>query len=41
MLYREVVRPIARRKIPMKQLLRLEAMKAFKEWVGKVDKVRY
>ncbi len=40
-LYREVALPIAKRKIPMKQLLRGEALTAFKEWAGKVDKVRY
>jgi len=40
-IYREVARPIARRKIPMKQLLRTEALKAFAEWNGKVDKIPY
>lgn len=41
LIYREVARPIARRKIPMKQLLRSEALKAFKAWHAKADKVRY
>ena len=40
-IYREVVRPIARRKIPMKQLLRSEALAAFKAWQSKVDRIRY
>ena len=40
-LYREVALPISRRKIPMKQLLRTEALKAFKEWETKADKIRY
>lgn len=41
LIYEEVATPIARRKIPMKQLLRLEALTAFKEWGDKADKVRY
>lgn len=41
LIYREVSTPIARRKIPMKQLLRGEALKVFKEWRDKSDKVRY
>ncbi|HMP82776.1 MAG TPA: nucleoside deaminase [Verrucomicrobiota bacterium] len=41
LLYREVALPVSRRKIPMKQLLRAEALKAFKEWELKPDKVRY
>ena len=40
-LYREVALPISRRKIPMRQLLRPEALAAFKEWASKTDKVRY
>src|SRR6266446_3727339 len=40
-LYREVALPISKRKIPMKQLLRVEAMMAFNEWANKADKVRY
>ena len=40
-IYREVARPIARRKIPMKQLLRDEALNAFEEWKTKADKIRY
>ena len=41
LIYREVARPIARRKIPMKQLLRPEALKVFAEWKNKPDKIRY
>jgi hypothetical protein len=33
--------PISRRKISMKQLLRSEALVAFKEWKNKADKIRY
>lgn len=40
-IYREVSQPIARRKIPMKQMLRNEALLAFKAWQKKTDKVRY
>ena len=40
-IYREIAAPIVRRKIPMKQLLRGEAMAAFKEWADKSDKVHY
>ena len=40
-IYREVAAPVARRKIPMSQLLRGEAQPAFKEWTAKTDKVRY
>jgi guanine deaminase len=40
-LYREVARPVSRRSIPMKQLLRKDALKAFAEWRKKPDKVRY
>ena len=40
-IYREVALPISQRKIPMKQLLRKEALAAFVEWKNKADKVRY
>lgn len=40
-LYDEVARPISRRKIPMKQLLRQEAVRAFAEWQAKPDKTLY
>ncbi len=41
LIYREVAAPIGERKIPMKQLLRSEALTAFGEWKTKSDKVRY
>ena len=40
-IYREISRPMARRKIPMRQLLRPEALKAFAAWEAKMDKVLY
>ena len=41
LIYREVARPVARRKLAMQQLLRPEALKVFAEWQAKPDKVRY
>lgn len=41
LIYREISLPVPRRKIPMKQLLRPEALKVFAEWRSKTDKVRY
>jgi guanine deaminase len=41
LIYREIARPVARRKIPMKQLLRSEALKVFAEWNKKPDKTLY
>jgi tRNA(Arg) A34 adenosine deaminase TadA len=40
-LYREVARPPGRRRLPMKQMLRNEAIKAFAEWAAKPDKIPY
>ena len=40
-LYREVALPISRRKLPMKQLLRQDALKVFAEWAAKTDKIPY
>ena len=40
-LYREVALPVSKRSLPMKQLLRDEALKSFAEWEAKLDKVRY
>jgi tRNA(Arg) A34 adenosine deaminase TadA len=40
-IYREVALPISRRSLPMKQLLRPEALKAFAEWKTKTDKTIY
>jgi tRNA(Arg) A34 adenosine deaminase TadA len=41
LIYREVAQPISKRIIPMKQLLRGEAIKVFTEWKNKSDKIRY
>ena len=41
LIYREVAKPIAKRLIPMKQLLRPEALEVFAEWKTKADKIRY
>ncbi len=41
LIYREVARPVSRRKIPMRQLLRDEALKVFANWQAKTDKLRY
>jgi guanine deaminase len=40
-IYREVARPLAKRSLPMKQILRKEAIVVFNEWRRKADKVRY
>jgi guanine deaminase len=40
-IHREVTRPVAHRKILMRQLLRNEAQAAFAEWKAKADKIRY
>ncbi len=41
LIYGEVATPISKRKIPMKQLLRGEALTGFAEWAKKMDRVRY
>ncbi|MEI6198039.1 MAG: nucleoside deaminase [Verrucomicrobiota bacterium] len=41
LIYREVARPISKRIIPMKQLLRPEALAVFKAWKNKSDKISY
>lgn len=41
LIYREVRLPLRRRKLPMRQLLRAEALRAFAEWEQKPDKIRY
>ena len=40
-IYREVSLPMRKRSLRMKQLLREEAITAFKEWEAKADKVTY
>lgn len=41
LIYRELARPIARRKLPMAPVLRAEALKVFAEWKTKADKIEY
>ncbi len=41
LIYREVALPIAGRSMPMKQMMREEAIEAFREWREKPDKVEY
>lgn len=41
LIYREVAKPVSRRLIPMKQLLRGEAVEVFAAWKTKTDKIRY
>lgn len=38
---RQIALPMGRRKLPMKQLLRREAHRAFREWQAKPDKITY
>ena len=40
-IYKELKTPIAKRKIPTDQLLRKEALVAFKDWKKKKDKTAY
>ncbi len=40
-LYKEISKSIARRQIPMKQLLRKPALLIFKAWTAKLDKIEY
>ena len=40
-IYRKVACPVSRRKIPMQQLLRHDALKVFLEWKEKPDKIHY
>ena len=41
LIYQEIGLPLRRRKIPMKRLLRKQALKVFGEWKNKRDKVPY
>ena len=41
LIYREIALPVGRRKLVMKQMLRDEALVAFKEWTQKPDKMVY
>jgi guanine deaminase len=40
-LYNEIVKPLEKRTVPIKPLLRAEALTVFTEWTAKVDKIRY
>lgn len=40
-IYNQIRLPVSRRAIPMKLLLRAEALKVFAEWQKKADKVLY
>lgn len=40
-LYEELIAPLSKRKIPMTQIMREEALAAFREWEEKEDKIRY
>jgi tRNA(Arg) A34 adenosine deaminase TadA len=40
-IYREIAQSCSERKIPMIQLMRDEAMAAFREWEAKPDKISY
>ncbi|MEM8733579.1 MAG: nucleoside deaminase [Planctomycetota bacterium] len=39
--YDEISRPIAKRKLPMRQSLRNEAVKVFEAWTQKEDRIEY
>lgn len=41
LIYREIVQPHPQRKIPMIQLMRQEALAAFRAWEEKPDKIAY
>jgi tRNA(Arg) A34 adenosine deaminase TadA len=40
-IYRELALPVAKRSLPMQQMLRVEAVRVFAEWRDKADKIRY
>jgi len=39
--YQELDKPIDKRSIPMKQMMRSEAIEVFTAWINKVDKIPY
>jgi hypothetical protein len=41
MIYRELAQPHSRRKIPMIQMMREEALAAFRAWEKKTNKIEY
>ncbi len=40
-LYQEIIKPMAQRTIPIKPMMREEALAVFKEWVDKLDRTPY
>ncbi len=40
-IYHELTAPLGARSVPMQQILREEALRAFEEWNGKQDRIRY
>lgn len=40
-IYQELERPLGKRRLPIKQMMREEALQVFKEWEEKTDKVQY
>lgn len=40
-IYKEIERPVNKRKLPMLPMLRDEALEAFKAWENKEDKIKY
>ena len=40
-LYREISKPLKKRKIPSKQILRKKALSVFELWRSKIDKIEY
>ena len=41
LIYREIAQPHSKRKIPMIQMMREEALAAFRAWENKTDKIKY
>jgi guanine deaminase len=41
LIYREISRPIAKRRIPMNRLMREEALEAFRAWENQKDRIPY
>ena len=41
LIYKELALPLARRRVPLRQLLPGEAAAAFHAWLAKADKIRY
>lgn len=41
LIYREISRPLPKRRIPMRPLMRAEAAPAFQAWADKADKIGY